>query len=146
MSDRMTENLNRHLANWLVFAMKLRHCHWYVAGPHFFTLHAKFGELYAEADRYADEVAERILALGGRPVSTMQACLSQAVVAEAVQGWTVEAMVGAVLEDLRVLALEMRQLAAEADGAGDVTTHDLVASMLARAEKEMWMLGAFLGR
>ena len=34
--------LNKQLANWNVLYTKLHKYHWYVKGPHFFTLHEKF--------------------------------------------------------------------------------------------------------
>ena len=41
-------------------------------GPQFFTLHEKFEELYTESATHIDEIAERILAIGGKPVATMK--------------------------------------------------------------------------
>ena len=43
--------INLQIANWNVLYTKLHRFHWYVKGPHFFTLHVKFEELYEEAQR-----------------------------------------------------------------------------------------------
>ena len=36
------------------------------------SLHEKFEELYNEASQYVDDLAERILAIGGNPVATLK--------------------------------------------------------------------------
>ena len=62
--------LNQQIANWNVLYTKLHQFHWYVKGPHFFNLHAKFEELYEEAASTIDEFAEQLLANSGSPIST----------------------------------------------------------------------------
>lgn len=42
--------LNKQIANWNVLFVKLHNYQWYVKGDQFFTLHAKFEELYNEAE------------------------------------------------------------------------------------------------
>lgn len=64
--------LNEQVANWTVLYTKIHNFHWFVKGPHFFSLHVKFEELYNEASEHIDELAERILAIGGSPVATMK--------------------------------------------------------------------------
>ena len=46
--------LNLQIANWSVLYTKLHRFHWYVKGSLFFTLHAKFEELYDEAALVVD--------------------------------------------------------------------------------------------
>lgn len=64
--------LNQQVANWTVAFTKLHNFHWYVKGPNFFALHTKFEELYDEASQFIDDLAERILAIGGNPVATLR--------------------------------------------------------------------------
>lgn len=52
-------------------------------GPNFFSLHEKFEELYNEASQYVDDLAERILAIGGNPVGTLKESLEISIVDEA---------------------------------------------------------------
>ena len=54
------ETLNVQIANWSVLYTKLHRFHWYVKGPAFFTLHAKFEELYNAAGLTVDQIAERL--------------------------------------------------------------------------------------
>ena len=52
-------------------------------GPNFFSLHTKFEELYDEASQYVDDLAERILAIGGNPIGTLTESLDKSIVKEA---------------------------------------------------------------
>ena len=74
--------LNLQIANWSVLYTKLHRFHWYVKGPTFFTLHAKFEELYNQAGLVVDQLAERLLAIGGQPIATMKEYLETASIQE----------------------------------------------------------------
>ena len=68
----LDKQLNELVATWSVLYTKLHNYHWYVSGPSFFTLHTKFEELYNEVTLNLDEIAERILSKGGKPVATLK--------------------------------------------------------------------------
>ena len=53
--------LKQLLADYQIFYTNLRGFHWNVKGKGFFTLHAKYEELYNDAAEKIDEIAERIL-------------------------------------------------------------------------------------
>ncbi|HSF88323.1 MAG TPA: ferritin-like domain-containing protein, partial [Saprospiraceae bacterium] len=69
-ADHLVEKLNDLLANYMVFYQNTRGLHWNIKGSKFFELHLKFEELYTNLLVKVDEVAERILTLGGVPVHT----------------------------------------------------------------------------
>ena len=50
-------------------------------------------ELYTESATHIDEIAERILAIGGKPVATMKEYLEISSIQEAAYGETAEGMV-----------------------------------------------------
>ena len=78
MSEQKLINfLNQELSNFNVMYVKLHRYHWYVQGHHFYGLHALFEKLYDEMAEDLDEIAERILAIGGKPLATMQKYLSE---------------------------------------------------------------------
>ena len=77
----VVKELNQQVANWTVAYTKLHNFHWYVKGPNFFSLHEKFD--YNEASQYVDDLAERILAIGGNPVGTLKESLEISIVDEA---------------------------------------------------------------
>ncbi|MFD2368999.1 Dps family protein [Brevibacillus sp. GCM10020057] len=146
MSRPVTEVLNKQVANWSVMFIKLHHFHWYVQGANFFTLHAKFEELYNEAAQYVDDLAERLLAVGGKPVSTMKACIEQASIKEATGGESADQMVQAVVSDFTTIVSELKEGIAAAEAAGDEATADMFLGMTETLEKHMWMLKSFLGK
>ena len=93
----VVKELNQQVANWTVAYTKLHNFHWYVKGPNFFSLHEKFEELYNEASQYVDDLAERILAIGGNPVGTLKESLEISIVDEAGKNYSAEQMVEASL-------------------------------------------------
>lgn len=144
-SQQLIELVNKQVTNWTVLYTKLHNFHWYVKGPNFFTLHAKFEELYNEAALHVDELAERLLALGGEPVATLRESLELASVNEAGNGQTAEQMVQTIVEDFEILTLELKKGIELADQSGDETTGDMLLAIHQSLEKHLWMLNAFLG-
>ncbi|UOY92755.1 DNA starvation/stationary phase protection protein [Ectobacillus sp. JY-23] len=136
--------LNKQVANWNVLFVKLHNFHWYVQGPQFFTLHAKFEELYNEAATYVDELAERILALHGKPVATMKEYLDMSTVQESNSNESAEEMVQILVNDFSALIQELKQGMDVANEANDETTADMLLAIHTSLEKHVWMLNAFL--
>ena len=69
-NQKVAEELNKLLADYQIFYQNLRGLHWNVTGNAFFMLHEKYEELYNEASEVIDEIAERILMIGGQPLHT----------------------------------------------------------------------------
>ncbi|WP_434749020.1 Dps family protein [Paenibacillus amylolyticus] len=143
---KLQEVLNRQIAGWSVLYTKLHNFHWYVKGPHFFTLHAKFEELYNLATANMDEVAERLLTIGGRPVATIAEQLRLSPIEEVQGHMPAEQMVEQVVADLNAMLDVIRQGIHEAGEAEDNATEDMMIGFTAALDKEIWMLNAFLGK
>ncbi|GIN21775.1 MAG TPA: DNA starvation/stationary phase protection protein [Bacillus bacterium] len=144
-NQQLIELVNKQVASWTVLYTKLHNFHWYVKGPNFFTLHEKFEELYNEAALHIDELAERLLALGGEPVATLRESLELASVQEAETEKAAEQMVQATVSDFETLTAELKKGMELADQSGDETTGDMLLSIHQSLEKHIWMLNAFLG-
>ncbi|WP_134090894.1 Dps family protein [Olivibacter sp. XZL3] len=143
----VVDHLNDLLANYHVHYQKLRGCHWNVRGSHFFTLHAKFEELYNNAITTIDELAERILTLGKSPLSRYQDYLETAEIKEIdTIGMSDVDLVKAVVEDLEVLIGLQRDLLEITDAANDEGSNDMVNAFMQFNEKQNWMLRAFLNK
>ena len=136
--------LNKQVANWNVLYVKLHNYHWYVTGPHFFTLHEKFEEFYNESGTYIDELAERILALEGKPLATMKEYLATSSVSEGTSKESAEEMVQILVSDYSALIQELKEGMEVADGAGDETSADMLLAIHTTLEQHVWMLSAFL--
>lgn len=106
---KLHDVLNRQIANWNVLYVKLHHYHWFVKGEQFFTLHAKFEELYNEAAAYIDDLAERLLTIGGKPAATLKQYLELATIREATGSETAEQMVKTLAEDFSSVVRELKQ-------------------------------------
>lgn len=146
MKNELTQSVNKQIANWTVLYIKLHNYHWYVTGPEFFTLHAKFEELYNEAALHIDELAERLLSMGDKPVATMSAALELASVKEASGRESATDMVASIVDDYATMIEELKQGMELAGEVNDDTTSDLLLSIHSGLEKHVWMLNSFLGR
>lgn len=146
MQNELTQAVNKQIANWTVLYIKLHNYHWYVTGPEFFTLHAKFEELYNEAALHIDELAERLLAMDDKPVATMSGALELASVKEASGNESASDMVASIVDDYSTMIKELKKGMELAEEVNDETTSDLLLSIHSGLEKHVWMLNSFLGR
>ena len=142
---KLNGQLNELVATWSVLYTKLHNYHWYVNGPSFFTLHTKFEELYNEVTLNLDEVAERILSKGGKPVATLKEHLALSLIEEATGKETTEQMVETTIADFEKIMNALKQAMKTASEAGDDRTEDLLNATYQSLEKHTWMLNAFLG-
>jgi len=137
-------NLNQQLANCNVLYVKLQNYHWYVKGEHFFVLHEKFQELYEQLPPVIDEIAERILTIGGDPVGTLKQFVEMATIQEAKSGESAEQMVIHLEKDYNQLAQELKQGIQIAEANNDPSTADLYTGLASSFEKTVWMLQSYL--
>lgn len=146
LNNELKENLNKLIASLTVLYMKLHHFHWFIAGPHFFTLHKKFEELYDEVTEHIDVVAERLLQLKEQPISTLKECLEHSLLKEAASVQGEKGMVAELLQDLTILNRHLYEGMKLAQENGDEVTNDILIGMSTGFEKQIWMYRAFLGK
>lgn len=145
--EKVVEKVNELVANQGVFFVKLHQYHWYVQGPHFFTLHVKLEELYDQSNAYYDAFAERLIAQGEKPYSTLTEYLEHASISEKPydEKLSAETMVANVVADFRTIkaiAIEGIEAASE---AGDYGTEDMLIEYIDSIDINVWMLQAYLG-
>lgn len=140
----MTTILNKQLANWLVLEMKVRNYHWHVKGPHFFTLHAKFQELYTEAALHIDILAERVRVSGDEAVSTLTEALAVASVQEGSSKQSAQLMTASIASDFRMLIEELGVGMQLAESIDDEVSRDMLLAIHESLQKHVWMLEVFL--
>ncbi|MCS0789706.1 Dps family protein [Cytobacillus pseudoceanisediminis] len=145
MSKELVKAVNQQVANWTVLYVKLHNYHWYIKGKNFFTLHAKFEELYNEANVHVDELAERILALEAKPVATMKEVLETSSLEEATGKENEEQMVQSVVDDFEKMVDELQKAIELAEEAKDEGTGDMLIAVKQSLKKHIWMLKAYLG-
>ena len=142
----VVKQLNQQVANWTVAYTKLHNFHWYVKGPNFFSLHTKFEELYNEASQYVDDLAERILAIGGNPIGTLTESLNQSIVKESEKNYTAEEMVEELSKDFTNISKQLEDGIRVAGDAGDDVSEYMFISMQTSVDKHNWMLLSYLGK
>ena len=140
---QMIDLLNSCLADIADLQTHAKHAHWNVKGAQFQPLHAVFGEIACHLERQADDVAERITALGGIAQGTGR----QVVAASNLPQYDLDAVTGE--EHLRALAKRLalvggriRTSVAVAHQLGDDATGDLLTEIVRQADKDLWFLEA----
>ncbi len=144
MATQRIAELNQLLADEAVYYQKLRNFHWNVRGPAFFQLHVKFEEMYTASALNVDAIAERILALGGRPKSTLKEFLDASRIKEQAEVPVAEKMVAELRDNLTVLVEYVNTVRKTAETAGDDTTVNLLDDLSQQHEQNAWMLRAWL--
>jgi len=141
----VVDELNSLLANYHIHYQKLRGCHWNVKGRSFFSLHAKFEEMYTQTLEQIDELAERILSLGKPPVSTFSEYIKNSTLKEVdTIGMKETEMVRSLLHDMTILVEMEREILKSTEEAGDDGTNDMINRFMQFKEKNIWMLRAFV--
>ncbi|SIR82551.1 starvation-inducible DNA-binding protein [Peribacillus simplex] len=136
--------VNKEIANFSVLYTKIHNYHWFVNGPHFFELHQKLEELYKEVTSNYDELAERLLAIGEKPVATLKEYMELTTIEEATGNENTEDMVQSVINDFEKLSEEFLEIIEVAEEEDPVTA-DMLTGMKKSLNKHAWMLRAYLG-
>lgn len=139
---------NQIVASLNILWTKLHQYHWYVKGPNFITLHEKFEQLYDGVTEWYDDIAETLLAMGEKPVSTTAKNTKYSLVKEdeADKYRTCNEMVANVVEDFRTLRDVALKAIGLAEDENEVVLADVLTTFKAFLDKEIWMLQAYLGK
>jgi len=144
-NQKLVENLNKLLADYQMYYQNLRGLHWNVKGAMFFMLHEKFEAYYNEASEVADEIAERILTIGGQPLHTFEDYVNTATLPAVANVSNGQKAVEIVLENNQFLLNSFKEILALAGEADDEGTASMMSDLIAATEKRIWMLESFLG-
>ena len=102
--------------------------------------------MYDDAAAKVDEIAERILTLGGTPENKFSGYLKVARIPEVSGVSSSREAVDNVLNTYKHFIAEERKLIKLAEEANDVVTADMLTGYLKEQEKMVWMLVAFSTR
>ncbi len=143
-SKVLVGQLNSLLANYQMYYQNLRGLHWNIKGKDFFELHLKFEEYYDDAVIKVDEIAERILTLGGEPLHTFSDYIKEAEIKEEKSVFDGNSGVDVVVKNLSKLIEKERTILALAADADDEGTVSLMSDYISETEKTLWMLTSYL--
>ena len=136
--------LNQILANQNVLLHKTLNFHWNVTGSNFGGDHAFFKDLYEACFTRIDDVAERIRAVGARPVGSMARYLQIATIAEApVEIPTAAEMYRILAADWDAVITRIKEQLKTLD-ENSVSTRNFLEEMVTVLEKEHWMIKAHI--
>jgi starvation-inducible DNA-binding protein len=145
-SAKVADILNSVLADETVLYVKTLNFHWNVTGENFGELHKFFQKQYEALSGHMDAVAERIRALGERPLGTLSE-FSQATYLKESPGKYPEAqaMLRALLDDHETVARILRKSADVCqEKHKDAGTANFLIDLLSKHEKMAWMLRSYL--
>lgn len=142
----MVQNLNKSLSTFYTFYHQVKKHHWLVEGPEYMPLHKFLDEWAAAMLKSADELAERLTALGGYPISGPAAQQANALIEVEPEGtYPLRAMLEKDLHDGGAVAVTLRQQIRAAGQAGDFGTEHLLKEILVEHEQMVHHLEHFLG-
>ena len=143
-AERITKLLQDRLNSLNDLALTLKHVHWNVIGPNFIAVHTMLDPQVEAVRAMADEVAERIAALGGSPSGTPGALVAQ-------RDWDDYSIGRAdALEHLGALdvvyqgVIEAHRAAIDATEEVDLVTQDLLVGQSGQLEQFHWFIRAHL--
>lgn len=142
---KLIEHLQQIQADCAVLYFKLHNFHWNVKGMDFHPIHKATEEAYENITDLMDDVAERILQLGEKPLVTLKSVLEVAKIKEeSAVSFDSKTIIKAILADYEYLLKNFKTLSDEADRANDKGTVSLADEHIASLEKSIWMLKAHL--
>lgn len=141
--QELSDQLNHLLSDYHIFYQNVRGFHWNISGSDFFDLHIKFEELYTQLSENIDELAERIITIGYRPLHAYTDFLENTDHKEIKNVRDGKQCVNHVIEGLGMLIAEHRKMSGKADEAEDIATADLLTKFIGDLEKRLWMFTMF---
>jgi starvation-inducible DNA-binding protein len=141
---RTAEELSRLLADTYTLYLKSHNYHWNVTGPMFQTLHLMFEQHYTELALAADEIAERIRALGHPAPATYRQFSEMTSISEDADIPAATDMIRNLVKGHETVASTAMDVVGAAEGTSDVATVDLATRRIDAHEKTAWMLRSLL--
>ena len=143
-SEELVNHLSDLLANYSMFYQNVRGYHWNIKGEKFFELHLKFEELYNNLFLKIDEIAERVLTLGGSPSHKFSQYLQMSQISESLEVTNGNNAVKEILDAFKILLKKQRTILDLSGDLGDEGTNAQMSDNVREQEKLVWMYSAYL--
>ena len=141
--ENVINGLQQLLSDFQIYYTNLRSFHLNIKGHSFFMLHSKFEEMYNDAAETVDELAERILMLGGIPNHRYSDYLKISRIKESKYIDNADKALTNIEETFRHFISEERKLLSVASEASDEVTVSMMSDLLKKQEKMIWMIRAY---
>ena len=137
--------LNKTLASVADLQIQLKHAHWNIKGANFIALHKLFDELHEEAEEHADVVAERVMALGGTALGTIQDIVKNTGLRVLPTNiFTYIELIEHIAHNFAILSELCREHIDKSEKLDDMATNDIYIDLCRMLDKNMWFLEAHL--
>ncbi|MFC7058840.1 DNA starvation/stationary phase protection protein DpsA [Halovenus salina] len=135
-AEQIIDALNTDLADAYVLYHQLHKHHWNVEGAEFLDIHVFLQEVYEDVEDAADELAERLQALGGVPNASMTTLAEEATVeAEDEDVYDIRTSLHNDLEMMGDIIESYREHIELAAGLGDHATAQMLREQLETIEE-----------
>ncbi|PYG01584.1 starvation-inducible DNA-binding protein [Georgenia satyanarayanai] len=144
-TEKVLTSLQETLVDLIDLSLQAKQAHWNIYGSHFRSVHLQLDEVTAEVRLASDDVAERLVAIGGEPDGRASTVASST---------RVESLSGGRLPDDKVIRQFEERLQSVADRIkstlddveeSDPLSHDLLVTVATGLEKQAWMFRAASG-
>lgn len=142
--EKLYKELNKSLADFVIFYLKLNQAHWLITGKEFFDLHKELEEMYDEVREHFDQVAERLLQLDQIPVTTTKQYQELTSLKECSQVKDCVGYMQDLLSDMQYLSKMCNDLIVLSNEFDDFVTGDIYTGIKAYYDKMIWMFKAYL--
>jgi starvation-inducible DNA-binding protein len=141
--SKAIELLNARLADAIDLQTQTKQAHWNVKGPNFIALHELFDKISEDVEETVDDIAERVVQLGGVAQGTARMSASRSSLSEypttAVDG---RSHVEALSTVLSAFGRSARKGITDANDLGDLDTADLFTEISCGIDKWLWFVEA----
>lgn len=140
--------LNQAVADLSQFSAVIHQTHWYMRGPRFLALHPMMDGLRDQIEEHLDQVAERLITVGGAPYSTLGEFAAQTKIADEKGSYSVteDKHLQRLLEGYQYIADLYKKGIDVASEDDDAVTEDLFTGLKGENDKQIWMISATLGK
>ena len=137
--------LNKRLADLINLQLQAKQAHWNVKGPSFIALHELFDTVAGNVEEFVDNVAERIVALGGTAEGTIEIVSRRSNLPEYPPAITSgRDHVDFLSTTMAAVGKEVRATIDQATELGDADTADLCTGISRELDKKLWFVEAHL--
>ncbi|WP_341211143.1 DNA starvation/stationary phase protection protein [uncultured Limimaricola sp.] len=141
-AKQIADGLSQAVADTYRMVFKTHAYHWNVEGPLFYSVHKLTEEQYNDMFQAADEMAERIRALGQLTPSTLKHLEDLSIIKDKAQLPSAVDMCEDLASSHEQVAKRMHDLIELADENGDPVTADMITARSQFHEQAAWMLRA----
>ena len=137
--------LNQRLADAIDLGTQVKQAHWNVKGASFIALHELFDQVAEHVEDQVDLLAERITALGGVALGTVEVVSRTS----SLRAYPLDIRDGtqhlqALSNVVADFAAKIRAAIDKTAGWGDATTSDVFTQISREVDKDLWLLEAHL--